>query len=259
MDLSSIIAIVATALVIIIGMFVASEGNLLMFVDTASVFIVIGGGIGAFFISYPLNKCRKFLSVLRVVATTQQLDVNEVRPVMVSFAEKARREGLLALEDDLHELDDEFLRKAIQLVVDGTDPELVEQIMRTELNQIDQRHGFGSGAMIHMAGLFPSLGMIGTLIGLITMLAHLDDPDRLGPAMAVALITTFYGAVIANALLAPMGERLNTKNDEEILKKELMIEGVLAIQAGENPRIVEEKLKAFLPASKIAEEEAGGV
>ncbi len=259
MDLSSIISIVGTGLVIIIGMFVASEGNLFMFVDAASIFIVIGGGVGAFFISYPLNKCKRFLSVLRVVCTSQELDVNEVRPVMVSFAEKARREGLLALEDDLHELDDDFLRKAIQLVVDGTDPELVEQIMRTELEQIDQRHGFGSGAMIHMAGIFPSLGMIGTLIGLIVMLAHLDDPDRIGPAMAVALITTFYGAVIANALLAPMGERLNTKNDEEILKKELMIEGVLAIQAGENPRIVEEKLKAFLPASKIAEEESRGV
>ncbi len=256
MDLSSIISIIATLAVILIGMWIASEGALIMFVDAASFFIVIGGGLGAFFISYPLNKCRKFLSVLGVVATSQDLEVNEVRPVMVSFAEKARREGLLALEDDLQELDDEFLRKGIQLVVDGTDPELVEQIMRTELEQIDQRHGFGNGAMLHMAGLFPSLGMIGTLIGLIVALAHLDDPDALGPAMAVALLTTFYGAVMANALCAPIGERLSIKNEEEILQKELMIEGVLAIQAGENPRIVEEKLKAFLPASQVMSEEA---
>ncbi len=255
MDVSSVISVIATIGVIIIGMFIASSGRLIMFVDPSSIFIVIGGGIGAFFISYPLDKCKRFISVLKVVFASQELDVNEVRPVMVSFAEKARREGLLALEDDLQELDDEFLRKGIQLVVDGTDPELVEQIMRTELEQIDDRHGFGSGVMTHMAGLFPSLGMIGTLIGLIVMLANLDNPDALGPSMAVALITTFYGAVIANALAAPMGQRLSTKNDDEILQKELMIEGVLAIQAGENPRIVEEKLKAYLPASQITEEE----
>ncbi len=255
MDISSILAMIGTFGVIMIGMAIA--GQLTMFVDPASVFIVIGGGIGAFFFSYPLEKCLNFISVIKVVFSRQQLDVDEVRPVMVSFAEKARREGLLALEDDLQELDDEFLRKGIQLVVDGTDPELVEQIMRTELEQIDERHSFGSGAMTHMAGLFPALGMIGTLIGLVTMLARLDDPDALGPAMAVALITTLYGAIIANVVCAPMGERLETKNDKEILQKELMIEGVLAIQAGENPRIVEEKLKAYLPESKVVDEEAG--
>ncbi len=252
MDLSSIVSVIGTMGVIFIGMAIA--GNPIMFIDGASFFIVIGGGVGAFFISYPMDKCIEFISVLKVVFSGQQLDVDEVRPVMVSFAEKARREGLLALEDDLQELDDEFLRKGIQLVVDGTDPELVEQIMRTELNYIDKRHEFGSGAMVHMAGLFPALGMIGTLIGLVVMLANLDDPDALGPSMAVALITTFYGAVVANALCAPMGQRLSMKNDEEILQKELMIEGVLAIQAGENPRIVEEKLKAFLPEGKVGEE-----
>ncbi|MGM0380898.1 MAG: motility protein A [bacterium] len=255
MDISSILALIGTFGVILIGMFIA--GQITMFVDPASVFIVIGGGIGAFFLSYPLDKCLKFLSVIKMVFTKQQLDVDEVRPVMVSFAEKARREGLLALEDDLQELDDEFLRKGIQLVVDGTDPELVEQIMRTELEQIDERHSFGSGAMVHMAGLFPALGMIGTLIGLVTMLAQMDNPDALGPAMAVALITTLYGAILANVVCAPMGERLSSKNNKELLQKELMIEGVLAIQAGENPRIVEEKLKAYLPESKISEEESG--
>ncbi len=255
MDISSVLALIGTFGVIFIGMAIA--GQLTMFVDPASVFIVIGGGIGAFFLSYPLEKCLNFLSVVKVVFSRQQLDVDEVRPVMVSFAEKARREGLLALEDDLQELDDEFLRKGIQLVVDGTDPELVEQIMSTELEQIDDRHSFGSGAMIHMAGLFPALGMIGTLIGLVVMLARLDDPDALGPAMAVALITTLYGAIIANVVCAPMGERLETKNDKEILQKQLMIEGVMAIQAGENPRIVEEKLKAYLPESKVTDEESG--
>ncbi|MFB6344706.1 MAG: motility protein A [bacterium] len=253
MDISGILSIVGTFGVIIVGMIMA--GNPIMFVDPASFFIVIGGGFGALLFSYPLSKCIELLSVLKVVFRKQQLDVNEVRPVMVSFAEKARREGLLALEDDLAELNDDFLQKGLQLVVDGTDPEVVEDILTKELDYIHERHQFGAGVMDHMAGLFPALGMIGTLIGLVVMLGNLDNPDQLGPSMAVALITTFYGAVVANVVAAPMGERLRAKNDSEVLQKELMIEGILSIQAGDNPRIVEEKLKAFLRISDIEEEE----
>jgi chemotaxis protein MotA len=255
MDFSSFISLVATLGVLIIGMAIA--GSLVMFLDAASFFIVIGGGIGVIFLSYPLDKIPDLLGVCKVVFRKQQLDVNEVRPVMVSFAEKARREGLLALEDDLVELDDEFLKKGLQLVVDGTDPEVVEEIMKKELDYIHERHQWGAGIMDHMAAILPALGMIGTLIGLIVMLENLQNPEQLGPSMAVALVTTFYGAVLANAVVAPMGERLRTKNDEEILQKELMIEGVLSIQAGDNPRIVEEKLKAFLKRSDLEEEERG--
>lgn len=253
MDLSGILALVGTFGVIIVGMMLA--GNPAMFLDPASFFIVIGGGIGALFFSYPLKKCLDLGGILKVVFRKQELDVNEVRPVMVSFAEKARREGLLALEDDLAELNDEFLRKGLQLVVDGTDPEVVEDILTKELDYIHERHQFGAGVMDHMAGLFPALGMIGTLIGLVVMLGNLDNPDQLGPSMAVALITTFYGAVMANVVASPMAERLKTKNESEVLQKELMIEGILSIQAGDNPRIVEEKLKAFLKKSEIEEEE----
>jgi len=255
MDLSGFISLFGAIAVIIIGM--ALAGSPMQFVDPASFFIVIGGGIGTLFFSYPLKKMSDLLGVMRVVFRKQHLDVNEVRPVMVSFAEKARREGLLALEDDLAELNDEFLQKGLQLVVDGTDPEVVEDIMKKELDYIHDRHQWGAGVMDHMAGIFPALGMIGTLIGLVVMLGNLQNPDQLGPSMAVALITTFYGAVVANVVVAPMGERLRTKNDEEILQKELMIEGVLSIQAGDNPRIVEEKLKAFLKRSDLDEEEQG--
>lgn len=253
MDFSGIISIVGTIGVIIVGMTLA--GSPAAFIDAASFFIVIGGGVGTLFFSYPLKKCFDLLGVVKVVFRKQQLDVNEVRPVMVSFAEKARREGLLALEDDLAELNDEFLQKGLQLVVDGTDPEVVEDIMTKELDYLHERHQWGSGVMDHMAGIFPAIGMIGTLIGLVVMLGNLDNPDQLGPSMAVALITTFYGALVANVVVAPMGERLRTKNEQEVLQKELMIEGVLSIQAGDNPRIVEEKLKAFLKKSDLEEED----
>lgn len=253
MDFSGILSIVGTIGVIIVGMTLA--GSPAAFIDPASFFIVIGGGIGTLFFSYPLKKCFDLIGVVKVVFRKQQLDVNEVRPVMVSFAEKARREGLLALEDDLAELNDEFLQKGLQLVVDGTDPEVVEDIMTKELDYLHERHQWGAGVMDHMAGIFPAIGMIGTLIGLVVMLGNLDNPDQLGPSMAVALITTFYGALVANVVAAPMGERLRTKNQQEVLQKELMIEGVLSIQAGDNPRIVEEKLKAFLKKSDLEEEE----
>jgi len=253
MDISSILSIAGTFGVILIGMTMA--GSPAAFVSFSSFFIVIGGGFGVLFASYPMNKYTEFIGVLKSFFDKQNLDVNEVRPVMVSFAEKARREGLLALEDDLEELDDEFLRKGIQLVVDGTDPELVEQIMKTELQYIDERHTWGAGVFEHLTAIFPALGMIGTLIGLIIMLGNLDNPDQLGPSMAVALITTFYGAVMANVVCAPIAERLNTKNDQELLQKKLMIEGVLSIQAGDNPRIVEEKLKSFMKQSEVEQQE----
>ncbi len=253
MDLSGILSLVGTIGVIIIGMSLA--GSPAAFIDPASFFIVFGGGFGTLMFSYPLKKCFDLIGVFKVVFRKQELDVNEVRPVMVSFAEKARREGLLALEDDLNELNDEFLQKGLQLVVDGTDPEVVEDIMTKELDYIHDRHKWGADVMGHLAGVLPAIGMIGTLIGLVVMLGNLQNPDELGPSMAVALITTFYGALLANVVAAPMEERLKTKNKQEVLQKELMIEGVLSIQSGDNPRIVEEKLKAYLKKSDLEEQD----
>jgi chemotaxis protein MotA len=166
---------------------------------------------------------------------------------LVYFTEKARREGILALEDEVETLDDEFFKKGLQLVVDGSDPELVRNILETELAFVEERHKSGQGIFITMATLAPAFGMIGTLIGLINMLKHLDDPAVIGPNMAVALITTFYGALFANLICIPIASKLNIRSGQEVLLKELVIEGVLSLQAGENPRLVEEKLKAFLP------------
>jgi chemotaxis protein MotA len=166
---------------------------------------------------------------------------------IVSFAEKARREGLLALESDVSELEDEFLKKSIQLVVDGTDPELVKAILDTEIGILEDRHSANKAIFDAIAELGPAYGMIGTLIGLIAMLGNLQDVSALGPGMAVALITTMYGSMMANMFSIPIAKKLSARSAKEIVSMELMVEGILAIQAGENPRIVEEKLKVFLP------------
>ena len=167
--------------------------------------------------------------------------------MIVSFAEKARREGLLALEGDLENLDNEFMRKAIQLVVDGTDPELVRQILETEISVFEDRHSANKAVFDTLAEFGPSFGMIGTLIGLIAMLGNLQDVSALGPGMAVALITTMYGSMLANMFASPTGKKLAARSAQESKAMELMVEGILAIQAGENPRIVEEKLKVYMP------------
>jgi chemotaxis protein MotA len=153
---------------------------------------------------------------------------------------------LLALEEDASQLDDEFMRKSIQLVVDGTDPELVKSILDTEIGLLEERHSANKSYLDSMGELGPAYGMLGTLIGLIQMLGNLDDPSALGPGMAVALVTTFYGSVMANMISIPLSKKLAQNSSREILCRELMVEGILSIQAGENPRIVEEKLKVFL-------------
>jgi chemotaxis protein MotA len=179
--------------------------------------------------------------------------------MIVTFSEKARREGLLALEDDLDELDDEFLRKGIQLVVDGTDPEIIRNIMETELNHMESRHATGIKVFEDWGIFAPAFGMIGTLIGLILMLANIEDKSAIGPGMSTALITTLYGAILANLVFIPVANKLTTVNNQEILIREIMIEGTLSIQSGDNPRIVKEKLVSFLPPEVRAqvEEETG--
>jgi len=170
----------------------------------------------------------------------------ELIKTLVQFTQKARREGLLALEDEAASVEDAFLSKGVQLVVDGTDPELVRSILETELSFLENRHRTGAAMFETMASLAPSFGMVGTLIGLIQMMGTLDDPEKIGPGMAVALVTTFYGTILANLVFTPLAGKLKVRSAEEILLREVMIEGILSIQAGDNPRIVEEKLNAFL-------------
>jgi chemotaxis protein MotA len=234
-----------SVIVVIWGMVMG--GDVWAFWDVPSVLIVLGGTLGAAMVANPLDRTRNLPQILKHVFTSEQIDMIGLIQTLVSFAEKARREGLLALEEDAGQLEDEFMRKSIQLVVDGTDPELVKSILDTEIGLLEERHSSNKGYLDSIAELGPAFGMLGTLIGLIQMLGNLSDPDALGPGMAVALVTTFYGSLLANMFSIPMSKKLVQNSSREILCRELMVEGILSIQAGENPRIVEEKLKVFLP------------
>lgn len=225
----------------------ASGGNLGAYIDIPSVMITLGGAVGATVISNPGDRLKAIGGCLKTVFMFQPPDLVGMVQMIVSFAEKARREGLLSLEADVAEVDSEFMRKAIQLVVDGTDPELVRAILDTEIGVFEDRHSANKTVFDNLAEFGPSFGMIGTLIGLIAMLGNLADVSALGPGMAVALITTMYGSMLANMFAIPTSKKLAARSAQEVKAMELMVEGILAIQAGENPRIVEEKLKVYLP------------
>jgi chemotaxis protein MotA len=187
------------------------------------------------------------VSVIRKAVFYSSPPVTETIATLVSFAERARREGILALERHMEEIEDEFLGKGIQLAVDGTEPELMRNILTTELDYLEKRHAMGQSFLNQMGLMAPAFGMVGTLIGMILMLDTLQDPSTIGPNMAVALIATFYGATTANLVCIPLSVKLKRRTEEEVLMKELMIEGILSIQSGDNPRIVEQKLTSFIP------------
>lgn len=244
MDIATLIGMIAGPICIIVSILLA--GRIILFWDIASIFIVFGGCASALLIAYPLNKFLAGLKTVQKAFSQEVLDPAELIKQINELALAARKEGLLALEEIAQKMEDEFLKKGILLIVDGTDPELVRSILETELTFIESRHKDNQGFWAMFAEMGPAWGMIGTLIGLITMLDSLKDPTTIGPKMAVALVTTFYGSVIANLFATPIANKLKLKSDDEILLKQVMIEGLLSIQAGENPRVIEEKLKAFL-------------
>ncbi len=250
MDIATVAGIVSGVILFAVAM--STNGSILDFVDFPSFLIVLGGTVAGTLINYPIYKVLEVIRILRVVFTKNTISPTEIIKKIVNFAEIARREGLLALEDAAYQVEDDFLKKGILLIVDGTDPELVRNILETELAFLEDRHKTGQSIFETMGALAPAFGMIGTLIGLIRMLRNLNNPEAIGPGMAVALLTTFYGALLANLVFIPVAGKLKIRSNEEILNKEVMIEGMLSIQAGENPRIIEEKLKAFL-APKIRE------
>lgn len=199
------------------------------------------------------------LKSITLIFKTSTMNVPEIIQKIIDLSNVARKEGLLSLEEAASDIDDEFLKKGILLIVDGTDPELVRAIMETELTSVEGRHKEKIGFWENLGAMGPAWGMIGTLIGLILMLKDLSDLAAVGPNMATALITTYYGSVLANWICAPVATKLKGKNDEEMMVKEIEIEGLLSIQAGENPRVIEEKLKSFLaPADRGSTGEEGG-
>ena len=244
MDIGSVAGIIGGFASIVISILLG--GRLALFFDIPSIFIIFGGSFSTLLIAYPLKKLINALKTAKHAFVQEVVNPVEFIKQIDELAQAARKDGLLALEEKARQMDNEFMKKGILLVVDGTDPELVRNILETELVFMETRHKENQGLWTMFAEMGPSWGMIGTLIGLVAMLDSLTDPTTIGPKMAVALLTTLYGSVLANLLTSPIANKLKMKSEEEVLMKQLMIEGLLSIQAGENPRVIEEKLKAFL-------------
>jgi chemotaxis protein MotA len=230
------------------------EGNLSNFFNIASIFIVLGGTIASTMISYPAKELKKIFALTKFVITKDKVDIKEDIETIIKLANLARKEGLLALEDAIGDMKDPFMKNGILLILDGTDPELIKSVLETEIFFMEERHTGARKIFESMASYAPAYGMIGTLIGLINMLVNLNDSDALGPAMAIALVTTFYGVILANLVFTPMANQLALRSKREQLQKEIIIEGILSIQDGENPRVIKDKLMAFISKEEAGEE-----
>lgn len=253
MDIATFIGFAAGIACIVISILL--NGTLRSFYDIPSIFITIGGGIASVLVSYRIEEIAKIMKLVAKAFSSKQPSPAETIKLLVSLSQKARREGLLALESEQENIEDEYIRESLQLIIDGVEPDTVRESMDLELENLEARHLKGQSLFKTMGSLFPAWGMIGTLIGLINLLKHLDEPSMIGPSMAVALVTTFYGSVMANLVCNPIATKLALKSKEEIRLKEMIIEGILSIQAGENPRIMEHKLKTFLSPEQKREYE----
>ncbi|MBE5940500.1 MAG: motility protein A [Lachnospiraceae bacterium] len=247
MDLATLIGMVVGVILVIFGIVWGKGfGALINFADFASVVITFGGAFTGLLTSNTISDYINGFKSIKLAFFASKANEADTIKKIIDLSNIARKEGLLILEEAAGDLEDKFMKKGILLIVDGTDPELLRAIMETELSCIEARHNKTITFWNNMASMGPAWGMIGTLIGLVNMLKDLDDPNSIGPAMSVALLTTLYGSLLANWLATPIANKLTINNEHEIMLKEVAIEGLLSIQAGENPRVIEEKLKSFL-------------
>jgi chemotaxis protein MotA len=243
-DITTVIGIVTGAGLLFLAIF--QGGGVGTFINMPSLMITAGGTIAATLMNYPLGDILRVVGVIKNAFLSKMAAPEKIITKLVEFAEKARREGLLALEKDLKDVEDPFLKGGLELAIDGLDPDLVTSMLRMELNFLMERHRRGQGMFRAMGKYAPAFGMLGTLIGLISMLRSIEDPSTIGPGMAVALITTFYGTLIANLICLPLAGKLETISEHEVMVKDLVIEGIRSIQSGDSPRVVERKLTSFL-------------
>tara|TARA_B100000925_G_scaffold235942_1_gene184614 strand:- start:1745 stop:2509 length:765 start_codon:yes stop_codon:yes gene_type:complete len=240
-------------IVAIIGS-ILSGGDITAFIDIPSTLVVGLGVIGGTLIKWPMEVVKNLVAVIMKTIFFTPADPKETIEEISTLAETARRESIFALEKV--EVDDAFLKKAMMLAADNRPPEVIKAILQLEIDALEDRHGVGIDVLDGVGADGPAFGMIGTLIGLVIMLQNLSDQAAIGPAMAVALLTTFYGAVLANAFALPMKNKVKFRSSREVLKMNIIVAGTLGIVAGENPRLIKEKLSAFLPPSQRGEEEA---
>ena len=209
--------------------------------------ITIGGSLASVLIHYPLPKIMATMGVVRKAFLSREHDYLDLFSKLSEFAVRARRDGILALENDIEQMGDPFMKKGFQMAVDGNSTDIIRHVLEEDINSMKERHIVGQGVFKALAAYAPAFGMIGTLIGLVQMLRNMEDPSTIGAGMAVALITTLYGALVANVIALPIAGKLEQRSNEESALKTIVLEGIISIQEGNSPRVVEEKLRSYMP------------
>ncbi|MEO1954025.1 MAG: motility protein A [Campylobacterales bacterium] len=245
MDLGTVIGLVLI-LALLFGSMAMGVG-IGAYIDVPSALIVIGGSIGALMVSFKPEQMKQFTKIFMIAIKPPQTDKPELIKKLVEFATKARKDGILALEGDVNNEENEFLKKGLSMAIDGNEPDTIRELLEIDMEQTDARHKVHGSIFAQWSGLAGAMGMIGTLIGLVAMLLNMADPSAIGPSMAVALLTTMYGAMIGNIFGGPISNILGIRNDEETLVKEMILTGIMSIQSGDAPRVLEAKLLVFLP------------
>lgn len=245
MNIGSLLGLIIGSACLVLSIY-ASGGTMGTYWDLPSVFCTIGGSFGALMLQYGLADMIKIFSIMNRSFRHYDYGTITIVDKLYEFSEKARREGILSLEEVIQDLDDKYMQQGLRLVVDGTDAEIIRNLMENELTKMNERHAHWMRLLDNWSKIAPGFGMLGTVLGLIAMMKNIEDRSRIGPNMAVALITTFYGAIMANLILQPMLGNLGDQDAEETTVREMIIEGVLSIQAGDNPRILLVKLASYL-------------
>lgn len=248
MDIATILGLIL-GIGLVIGSILIGGGGLGGFINVPSLMITVGGSIAALLINFPLAKVLGVFNVVKKCFLTKLPTSHDVISRFKEYASIVRRDGLLALEEKVEQVEEEFIKRGLELVVAGTSREDLAQVVETEINYVEQRHQVGKKIIDALAAAAPAFGMVGTLIGLVQMLRELDDPSQIGVGMATALLTTLYGALIANLFCIPLAGKLETRTQEEVMIRELTLAGLLALVDGQTPRAVEERLQAFLSQS----------
>lgn len=245
MDLSTIIGLIFGLGSLVAG-FIIEGGTLGSLIQIPAAIIVFGGTFGAVIMSFPLADLKKISQWIKLAFTSQSYDIDKAHETLIRFAEKARREGLLSLEQELETVDDRFTKQGMQLVIDGTDPEITQEILESNISVMEKRHKLGISVFESAGGYSPTMGIIGTVMGLVHVLGNLSDPSALSSSIASAFLATLYGISFANLVLFPIATKLKQKDRMEVSSMEMVLDGILSIQAGENPSILKEKLKIHI-------------
>ena len=252
MDLGTVIGIVLV-MALLLGAMAMGVG-IGPYIDIPSVLIVVGGSIGSLFIAFKPAQMKSFVKVFMVAIKPTVEDEAALIKKLVDFSTKARKDGILALEGEVNSEQNEFLRKGLSMAIDGSEPDTIRELLEIDMERTSDRHKLNGSMFSQWAALAGSMGMIGTLIGLVAMLLNMADPSAIGPSMAVALLTTMYGAIIGNVVGTPIAIILGIRNDEETLVKEMILSGIMSIQSGDAPRVLEAKLLAYLaPNDRVSQ------